>query len=237
MKAKKPSTTERKRKLVVGHLENVSGQLFEQYPSAIRELIRGKSGVYALYKNSSLYYVGLANDLMRRLKQHLKDRHNGKWNRFSVYLTVHDGHMKELESLLLRISFPKGNAVRGRFSASQSLRRVLDRQIKSQDEDKRARLLGGRQADRRVKKKAKKVRGTKILAGVFDRTVQLRGWHKEYEYRATLRRNGTISYDGYIYSSLSAAGSDARGIRTNGWSFWHYKDSRGDWVPLNRLKR
>ena len=59
-----------KGKLVTGHLERVSGKLFESHPTAIRSLIKGKSGVYALYKNDSLYYIGLASNLMRRLKKH-----------------------------------------------------------------------------------------------------------------------------------------------------------------------
>ena len=84
--------------LVVQHLENISWEVLGKYPDVVRTFIKGKAGVYALYKNNNLYYVGLAKNLMGRIKQHLKDRHKGSWNRFSVYLTFHDEHMKELES-------------------------------------------------------------------------------------------------------------------------------------------
>jgi hypothetical protein len=40
---------------------------------------------------------------MGRLKGHLRDCHKGLWDRFSVYLTSDAEHIKELESLLLRI--------------------------------------------------------------------------------------------------------------------------------------
>jgi len=78
------------------------------------------TNVYALYKRSKLYYVGLAKDL----KAHLNDRHGQSWDRFSVYLTIGDEHLKELESLILRIVKPKGNKVKGKFAKSQDLRRT-----------------------------------------------------------------------------------------------------------------
>ena len=128
-----------KKKLVIGHLEKVSGDVFDHYPSVIRDLIKGKSGVYALYRNDSLYYVGLAKNLIGRLKAHTRDRHKRKWTRFSVYLTIHDDHIKELESLMLRVVSPRGNRQSGKFTASKSLRRDLNNAIKAHDADKRAR--------------------------------------------------------------------------------------------------
>jgi len=226
------------RKLVIGQLEKVSGELFEAYPAAIRALIKGKSGVYALYNRDSLYYVGLASNLMGRLKAHLRDRHNGKWNRFSVYLTVHDGHMKELESLILRISTPKGNRQSGKFMASQNLRGDLNCLIKEEDDDRRANLLGGAVQRRRVRAKAQKTKGGTVLAGAFDNRKQLKGWYNEHECIATLRKDGKIRFDGELYASPSAAAKAAKGARANGWNFWHYKDPKsGDWIRLSQLKR
>ena len=64
-----------KKRLVTQHLEGISWEVLEAYPEVIKSLIRRKAGVYALYKNDKLYYIGLAINLMGRLKQHLKDRH------------------------------------------------------------------------------------------------------------------------------------------------------------------
>jgi hypothetical protein len=63
----------------------------DEYRDIVRTMIRGKSGVYALYKQDKLYYVGLASNLMTRVNGHLKDRHHGAWDRFSVYLTNKPG--------------------------------------------------------------------------------------------------------------------------------------------------
>ena len=87
----------RSRRLVVKHLEKISWQVLQDYPDTIRGMIRGKSGVYALYRGDQLYYIGLASNLMRRLRQHLSDRHTGVWDRFSVYLTVEDDAIVKTE--------------------------------------------------------------------------------------------------------------------------------------------
>ena len=99
----------KQKSLVLQHLEDISWRVLEDYLQVIKDMIRGRAGVYALYRRKKLYYVGLATNLMGRLKSHLKDRHHGSWDRFSVYLTMKDEHMKELESLLLRIVNPVGN--------------------------------------------------------------------------------------------------------------------------------
>ena len=98
--------------LVCQHLENISSDALEKYQKIIRQYVRRRSGIYALYRGDRLYYVGLASNLRSRLKGHLKDRHRNLWDRFSVYITIGDQHMKELESIVLRISKPSGNKVK-----------------------------------------------------------------------------------------------------------------------------
>src|SRR5688500_14618551 len=92
--------------LLIGFLEQISWRVLDEYRESGRDVIRRKSGVYALYKHDKLYYVGLASNLMGRVNGHLKDRHRGAWDRFSVYLTTNRADIKPLESLLLRIARP-----------------------------------------------------------------------------------------------------------------------------------
>lgn len=228
----------KKQDLVVGHLENISGDVLALYPDVIRSLIRGKAGIYALYRFNSLYYVGLAGNLMGRLKTHLKDRHKNKWNRFSVYLTLHDEHMKELESLVLRIADPRGNKVKGKFNNSEKMSLQLRTLIKESDAIRQARMLGGK-ARKKASSPTAKVKNSQkrgALAGVFPRTIPLRGWYKGYEYRAQLRKDGTIIFDGSGYDTPSAAARVALGRAAPGWWFWHFKNDKGDWVRLRTLK-
>src|SRR5882762_7202956 len=107
----------RRAQLVCQQLENISREALEKYQTIIRNYTRKRNGVYALYKGDKLYYVGLAIDLRRRLKQHLKDKHVDSWDRFSIYITIGDHHIKEMESLLLRITRPAVNSQIGKFAS------------------------------------------------------------------------------------------------------------------------
>jgi hypothetical protein len=225
------------KRLVTQHLESVSWRLLEEYQQIIRDLSRKHAGVYALYKGSELYYVGLASNLMNRVKAHIKDRHKGAWDRFSVYLTVQDDHIRELEALLLRIVAPGGNRVGGRFVKSTNLLPQLNRLISESDKDHKAELLGGWVAERRRRTKAKRARGKGALRGLVIRRLSLRAERNGWAYRASLRRDGTISYDRKTYDSPNAAARAALGKPAGGWHFWHYKSEDGDWVPLASLKK
>lgn len=228
-----------RRRLVTQHLEDISWSVLEAYPEMIRELIKGRAGVYALYRRKNLYYVGLASNLMGRLKSHLRDRHNGKWDRFGVYLTVSNEHMKELESLMLRIASPPGNRTGGKFARSENLRNSLNRKMSDADADRRAILLGGSVARRRQRVKTRKPgKSVTKLKLVMERRIPLRGWHREYEYSGSLRRDGRIGHGGKTYDSPTEAAKAATGLkRCNGWRFWHYKNDRKEWVPLRQLRR
>jgi len=222
--------------LVLHYLEEVSWRVLEDYPRFIRQMIRGRAGIYALYRKDKLYYIGLAQNLMGRLKTHLRDRHHGSWDRFSVYLTIHDEHIRELEALLLRIGAPRGNRAKGKFAKASSLLPLLNRSMQDADADRRAQILGGRVARQRTRQKIRGASGTVPLAGVVERAMALRAKYGGETYKAALRANGWISYKRVLYSSPSAAASAATRKTLNGWSFWHYRD-RGKWVPLAQLRR
>lgn len=225
-----------KKQLVLAHLERVSWEVMDRYPKVLQSQIRGRSGVYALYKKDRLYYAGLASNLSARLKQHLRDRLRGSWDRFSVYLTVRDDHMKELESLILRIAQPSGNRTGGKFSKSKDLRGELNRLMGEEDADRRALLMGGKLAQRRQRQRTRKV-GISAMKGLLERRRELRGSRSGLTYRAVLRRDGTIKYNGKTYQSPTAAGLAASKTIRNGWSFWRYRDPSGKWVPLRMLRK
>src|SRR4051812_47122079 len=128
--------------LVCQQLENISREALEKYQAIIRNYTRKRNGVYALYKSDRLYYVGLAIDLRRRLKQHLKDKHIDAWDRFSIYITIGDNHIKEMESLLLRITRPSGNKQIGKFAKCDNLVRRFRRDIKTLQNEEITSILG-----------------------------------------------------------------------------------------------
>jgi hypothetical protein len=229
--------TKSDRQLVLQHLEMVSWRVLEESPEIVRQLIRRQHGVYALYRREKLYYVGLATNVMSRLQSHLKDRHHGVWDRFSVYLTVHDDHIKEMESLILRITAPVGNKQSGKFAASVSLLNTLNRIMSNADADRRARILGGNIARRRRRVKTRNAKGTLALAGVVDRRLPLRARYKEEQFRATLRTDGRLSHASKLYDTPTAAARAVVGRTVNGWTFWLFLNSKREWVPISHLRR
>lgn len=224
-------------RLLLGFLERISWRVLEAYPEIVADLIRRRAGVYALYKHDRLYYVGLASNLMGRIKHHLRDRHAGLWDRFSVYITQRDEHVKQLESLLLRIAKPAGNRVKGGFGGPANLYRRLNRAMSASDADNRATILGGRAARQRRRAKTADARGTLVLVGLVERRLPLKGYYKGKTYRAALRKDGYISFKGRLYDSPSAAAKRVIKHAANGWAFWHYKDGPKNWPPLSNLRR
>jgi hypothetical protein len=218
------------------HLEKVSWHILQEYPAVIRQLIHGRHGIYALYKKDRLYYVGLATNLRTRLKSHLRDRHDGAWDRFSVYLTLRSDHIGELEGLLIRIAEPHGNRASGRFTGSKDLFRPLHKRLKEIDADRRATLLGGSVAARRRTLKARRAKGRAALAGFADRRIPLQARYKGKTHKATLRRDGRIRVGRKLFDSPGAAArAIAPGIR-RGWHFWRFRDPDGKWVRLETVK-
>ncbi len=232
-----PPHMARRAPLVCQFIENLSSDALEVYADIIREIVGRRHGVYALYRRDRLYYVGLAIDLRNRLRAHLKDRHNGRWDRFSVYLTISDGHLKELESLVLRITQPKGNRNKGKFAKSENLLGVLRRRLKQQQKEEMLRMLGRKPSIAALKHKGKPDRSAPVLARYITRAMTVKVRYKKKDYRARVRKNGTIRWNGKVYQSPSLAAEAVRKRPTNGWHFWRYERAPGQWVKLSELRR
>jgi len=120
--ARQQSTRRRRRKPQKGALiKGVTGRLPVQiiqnpvFEEHVRTLMRGHSGIYLLYKRKTLHYVGLASkNLLGRLKDHQKDKHKRKWDRFVVYRIKSVRYLKDIETLLIGVLAPPGNSQEGR---------------------------------------------------------------------------------------------------------------------------
>lgn len=225
------------RHLVLTHLENVSGDLLAEHGDLLAHYAKGKCDVYVLYARGRVYYVGLATNLSGRLNSHLKDRHKGNWDRFSIYLTRNDAHMRELEALLHRVLRPGGNRQIGRLVGSEDLRRPLQAELRTRHQQALRDLMGERPRVReREPTKARRSKEGRPAAGLVERTVTLRVAYKGEEHKARLLPNGTIRYQGRAYDSPSGAAQAIRKKPTNGWSFWHMQDRRGEWKRLGDFR-
>jgi predicted GIY-YIG superfamily endonuclease len=225
----------KKQHFVCEHLENISREALEEYQGIIRKYVRRRQGVYALYRRGKLYYVGLATNLRNRLKNHLKDRHGESWDRFGVYLTIGDSHLRELEALTLRIVRPKGNKQKGKLTGSEDMRRRLTRDLKEFHNRSILDIMG--RYSKPIKDDPEDGLDKTLLAGFITAPMKLRAHHGGKLVRAQLRRDGWIRFGGQLYKSPSAASSACCKKPTNGWKFWEYERAHGDWVALDELRR
>jgi hypothetical protein len=235
-------TQRKSRELVLGYLERISSKVFSNYPDELTELAGDQHGVYALYKGDRLYYVGLATNLKNRIRNHLKDRHAGKWDKFSLYLVRKADHIRELESIIMRIAGPRGNAMEGKLPGAENLRRRLQANVKKAqrrqlDDIFTVRHKTAKGIRRTGKGSRAGGRGEPPLAPYVKKGFTIRREYKGKTYRAYVHRSGRVSCDGVLYNSPSeAAQAVARG-GINGWWFWRFRNKDGEWVLLNELRK
>lgn len=111
---------------------------------------RYQQGIYVLYDDYGPVYVGLTRNqgLGKRLKDHLSDHLENKWDRFSWFgftplspkanakgmIELHDSNHEvtedtwatigDLEALLIRLMNPKNNTVKMKFADAQEWKQV-----------------------------------------------------------------------------------------------------------------
>jgi hypothetical protein len=236
----------RSRAIVRGYLERINSQVFDRYQRQITDLVGTKHGVYALYRRDKLYYVGLATNLKGRIRHHLRDRHKGKWDRFSLYIIRKDDHIREVESLLMRIAKPPGNRQLGKLGRSKNLLPFLKRTVTSQVKREIEALFKDpartptRATRRKATKKAKRVRTRRVqpsLKGLIRAGKRIYATYKGKDYKAVVYGSGKIKLEGEFYETPTAAAKAIVGRAINGWRFWKYKDGEGNLVRLRNLRK
>ncbi|MBP7791526.1 MAG: GIY-YIG nuclease family protein [Candidatus Goldbacteria bacterium] len=225
--------------LVCQYLENISSEIFEKYQKIIKEYVKHRYGIYALYnKNGRVYYAGLASNLKNRLNMHLRDKHSGRWERFSIYLTISNSHLKDLETLVLRIANPKGNIQKGKFIKAENLQKKLKNDLKEIQKFELQNLLSG------IKRNPESVINeviasgrTPVLKKYVNKKIRIKMEYKGKIYWATILRDGRIRFRKKIYTSPSLAAVKISRHAMDGWHCWQYQRSPGEWVKLDELRK
>lgn len=222
----------RRNPIITHTLEGISKSVFKNYANMITELIGRSPGVYALYDDMGLYYVGKSVDLKGRVHHHLKDRHKASWSYFSLYLLKDERRVDEMESLLIRIANPRGNRVKPKGRSDGSMLKKLKDMVKQKQAEEFAEMF-----DLKVEAN-KKLRKSKSssLVGLVKKKTQLFRTYKGKEYKATLTPQGQIKLLGKTFNSSSSAGKYIVKHGCNGWRFWYLKDMDGNVINLDELR-
>ena len=236
--AEKQKTVEKGgfRSLLTHRLENVSKEVFKKYYSTITELVGSSPGIYALYDDTELYYVGKSTDLRKRVRHHLRDRHYASWTHFSLYLVRKSDHIDEIESLLVRIANPMGNRTIPKGKADGTMLKKLKSMVKQKQQEEFEEMFESGKSSR--KQSARQiVPRQKNLKGLVSGRTPLYRTYKGKEYKAILTPSGIIEMGNRNFNTPTAAAKTVVDRRTvNGWTFWYIKDSDGEWVRLSNYK-
>jgi len=227
--------TEIKGQLFVQHLEGLSRNTIENYQPVIQNFIKGKHGIYALYKKDKLVYVGLASNLRSRLNNHLRDRHKNTWDKFSVYLTKDANHMRELEALLIHIVKPEENRQKGNFKTSENLKLKFMQEVRKYQSRERNTFFGNDTLQNTENNT--NTHGAPALKGFFKNRKLIKYTFKNVEHTAIVLNSGKIEYKNKEYNSPSSATVPIAGRTMNGWTCWKYKTDKGEWVYLDSLRK
>lgn len=114
-KSAKSAKHSKKGALVKGYLEKKDREGVILMLDKYKGVIGSSAGIYALYNNDKLYYVGIANNLLQRVYWHTRDKHKNRWNRVSFFVIDKHKYSKDMETVILRIAEPEGNGTRGKF--------------------------------------------------------------------------------------------------------------------------
>lgn len=88
-----------------------------------------------------------------------------------------------------------------------------------------------------------------IKAGIIKPPLTIYGTYHRKDFTAQIDKDGFVILDGKRFTSLSIAagvirasisGPPSDGLsyrRANGWTFWHYKDSGGDLISIDDLRK
>ncbi|MBL1279103.1 MAG: GIY-YIG nuclease family protein [Fluviicola sp.] len=223
------------KQIITQKIERVSKELLENYWKEVTELIGRSHGVYALYSDNELYYVGKAVDLKKRVRDHLKDKHVAQWNYFSIFLVSKLEHVDAIEALLIRIANPKGNIAKPKGGINSQLNE-LKKMIKLRQSEQLDRMFGDKSKKNKKAKTVKKKGNNPMLKDRFERPRPLAKEYKGKEYKATLLTSGKIKYDKVIYDSPTASAKAIVDRSTvNGWTFWYIQNDDNNWVKLRHL--
>ena len=218
-------------------LENISKNIFEKYKKIIIQYIKNKPGVYALYDEKELYYIGRASDLAKRVNDHLKDQHSALWTHFSVYFTKKTQYTNDIEAVIVSIAQPKGNKVKPKLGKGTKLKNIIKKAMKESHQKDLRELLSGKKRQNNLKKK---INNHPSLKYYFSKNRPLRKIYKGITYKALLLKSGKIKYKKTLYNTPSSAAQAIVSRRSpntniNGWNFWFVKNYENNWIKLSDL--
>ena len=224
--------------IITDKLEKVGKELVHK--KEIKEILRkhiGKvSGVYVLYNKEKIYYVGKAttDNLIKRVSQHLKDKHSKKWDKFSLYPTENKQYAEDIEAIIISIGKPIGNTntpfLGPKEKKTNSLIKNECKKLQAKEMEK---MFGSKDKKNLYKINQKQPNKAVSLNNPFKTKKVLKKIYKGKAYKALWLTSGQIEYKNKRYSSPTSVAKVVSGRKViNGKEFWRVQNNEGDWVQI-----
>ena len=112
-------------------LDGIKRESFDVIRTELKNLLKRRAGVYALYRNDKLVRVGLGTNIYWRLKGHAKSK-KLVWNTASLFIIGQKNlrYLRDLETAIVRIAKPEYNDQKGRVRDEHYLERLLRKSVR-----------------------------------------------------------------------------------------------------------
>ena len=149
--------------LIQYSLDNIKRDYFNVIKRELKNVLKKRSGIYALYKGDKVVRVGQGTDIYWRMKGHSKSG-KLKWDRASLFIinSKRIENLRDLETAVVRIAKPKYNKVKGRIGNEWYLGRMLKKSVKEKKKKLRA----------KEKRKDKELRKYRKGIQIIEETVR-----------------------------------------------------------------
>ena len=109
-------------------MDNIKRESFDAINKELRDVLRGRSGIYALYKKGTVVKVGLGTNIYWRIKGHSKSK-KMHWDTVSLFIIRKNRYLRDVETAVNRIAKPKYSYQKGRVGDEHYFKRILKKRV------------------------------------------------------------------------------------------------------------
>ena len=122
-------TSRIKRGSLIQHaLDNIRRESFDSIKRELRELLKDRAGIYALYKKGIVVKVGLGTNIYWRVKGHARSK-KMIWDTVSFFIIRNIKYLRDVETAINRIAKPKYSLQKGRVGDENLYKRKLKKSV------------------------------------------------------------------------------------------------------------
>jgi hypothetical protein len=118
-------------------LDDIKRESFNIIRRELRGVLKGRAGIYALYKKGKVVKVGLGTSIYGRVDGHSKSK-KMNWDTASLFIIKNIKYLRDVETAVNRIAKPKYSIQRGRVGDEHYFEKILKKSVNEKKKKLRA---------------------------------------------------------------------------------------------------